>query len=290
MTDSTVTGDAVQAVADLTRAAEQAKTIPWEESDAGLVVRVVDQDQRVEVIDMERTLTEPLLARGGATVHEPDSFTTYLKRNLTDATTVWADDERGTVTAVFDDHSTEHGPRWREHTAQLVLQPDPEWQAWVARSGQLGTQEGFAEFIEDHLMSITNPDPATMLEVSTTFQAAPNVSFERGTRLATGEVQLRYVEELKATAGRTGTLEIPEKFTVSVAPYLGVNLVDLEARLRYRVREGELRIGFQLHRPDLHQRQAFNNVVAHVLANTTAPVLIGQAPTSLRERRSATTR
>ncbi|WP_051580634.1 DUF2303 family protein [Pseudonocardia acaciae] len=276
-----VNGTAVAEAADLARQAEAAKAVDQAQLERGLVVRVVRHDERIEVTDLEHILTTPREARGAVTVYDPLDFISYLNRLATPATTGWADPESGCVVAVFDDHQPER-PGWRQHRATLHVRRDPEWAAWTGNDSQLGAQEWFAEFIEDHFMSIVEPDAATMLEISSTFQAARNSSFERGVRLQSGDLQLRFVEETTAKAGTRGQLEVPERFTIRVSPYLGVAPVDLTARLRYRIRDGHLGIGYQLHRPDLAEQEAFNRVRAAVAEHTQVPVHLGQAPTTLR--------
>lgn len=274
-----VNGTAVAEAADLARAAERAHAVDFESVQAGLVTRVLRQDERIEVMDLEHTLPAPWRPRGNATIYEPVDFISYVNRLRSDATTVWADPDRGEVTAVFDDHTNAETAGWRHHRATLNVRRDPEWAAWVERSGHLDTQEGFAEFLEDRLMSIVDPDPATMLEVALTFQAHRSASFERGTRLQSGDVQLRWIETTTASAGK-GNIDVPEKFTIRVSPFLGVDPVDLVARLRYRISDGNLRIGFVLHRPDLAEQEAFDRIRALVAEGTPAGCLLGPAPAS----------
>lgn len=276
-TDST----AVTEVADLARQLAMAQVIDGEDLRSGLVVKVVRHDERIETVDLEHTLVAPRGHRGDATIYEPADFVGYVNRLATPATTVWADPDAATITAVFDDHEDGITPGWRRHRATLAIRRDPEWQAWKSASSKLGSQEWFAEFIEDHLMTITDPDPATMLEVATSFQASRSGSFERGTRLQTGDVQLRWSETTSASAGTKGHLEVPERFTIRVAPYLGVEPVDLAARLRYRINDGTLHIGFSLHRPDLAELQAFDDIRSMVDGGTEVPIHLGEAPASL---------
>lgn len=285
MTTSNAT--AVTEAAELGRQAANANAIDYEEIQTGLIVRVVRQDERIQTVDLEHTLDAPHGCRGDAKIYEPADYIRYVNRLTTPSTTVWADPDRGTITAVFDDHETGAIPGWRRHRATLTVRRDPEWVAWAGQSGRLGSQEQFAEFIEDHLMAVVDPDPATMLEVATSFQARRNASFDRGTRLQSGDVQLRWTETTTATAGTKGQLEVPERFTVRVAPYLGVAPVDLQARLRWRINDGQLRIGFALHRPDLAEQEAFDHIRGLVDAETAVPIHLGEAPATLHVRASA---
>lgn len=273
-------------VANLGRDAERANAVPFEDVEAGRVARVLNADERLEVYDLEGVLERPRACRGDVTVWEPADFVSYVNRLGSASTTVWADPDRGSVTAVFDDHTDATTPGWRRHRATLAVRPDPEWSEWAGRNNRLGSQEDFAEFVEEHLTAIVavnpgDPEAADMLEVSRTFQAHRSASFERGTRLQSGDVQLRWVETTSASAGSKGHLEVPERFTVQLSPYLGVAPVNVVCRLRYRINDGQLRIGYSMHRPDLVQQEAFDRIRAIVAEGVKADCHLGSAPTEV---------
>lgn len=272
----------VNDAANLGREAERSRAV--EGIAAGVVARVLDRDERLEVQDLEHTLNAPRDCRGEVTIYDPNDFVSYVARLANEATTLWADPDRSTVTAVFDDHATSTAPGWRRSRAELHMRPDPEWVAWANENGRLRTQEAFAEFLEDHAAAVVSPDAATMLEIATSFQAVRNASFERGTRLQSGDVQLRWVETTTASAGNKGHLEIPDRFRIRVAPFHGVAPVEMDARLRYRIRDGHLGIGFALHRPDLVVQEAFDRVRALVAEHSKFPIHLGIAPPLLHPR------
>lgn len=283
-----VDGSGTAVAAELGRRAAQATAIDGDDLDAGYIARVLRQDERIEFHDLEYILPAPHAPRGHAVIFDPNDFVSYVTRLAHDGTTLWADPDNGHITAVFDDHMDATTGGWRRHRAILQLRPDDDWKAWVASNERLVSQEQFAEFIENNLAAIIDPEPATMLEVATSFQARRNASFERGTRIANGDVQLRWVETTTATAGTKGHLEVPEKFTVRLAPFLGVEPVELIARLRYRIADGTLRIGYALHRPDIAVREAFDRIRAIVATNVTVPIHLGEAPPQLHPTRGVT--
>lgn len=270
---------AVEAIASLAHNVEQDRAIEVGTED--VIARVVPNNEAIEVMDLETQRPAPRRARGHAILTDPAGFVDYVNRLSDTHTTVWADERLGGFTVVFNDHANAGAAGWRDHTASLELAQDPDWAAWIRCDGRLSDQVIFAEFIQAHTGEITSPDAATMLEIATSFKASRSARFEKGTSLQSGDVQLRWTEETTAKAGRSSQVEVPETFTVRLAPFIGVEAVELTARLRWRIRDGELGIGYQLHRPDIAVREAFDKIRAFVADNITPPVYLGTKPDAL---------
>lgn len=295
MTDTTAQlidgGPAVEVIADLARRdAERTPTGYDVAGDGALVVARIRTDERLEVHDLEKYLDRPQRTRGGATVHDPADFAEYVIRLHDDNTTVWADVNAGTVTAVINDHDGGNAG-WRDHTVALRLQPDPDWVRWANLDGKRVGQTDFAEFVENVAHTIIDPDAATMWEVATTMSAKRSVDFSQGTRLDTGDLQLTCVETTEARAGATSNVEIPTKIRIRISPWLGVNPIELDARLTWRIgADRRLAIGYQLLRADEAKRDAFSLMVGAIRTeldnnphlDDSIPVLLGSAPASLR--------
>lgn len=87
-----------------------------------------------------------------------------------------------------------------------------------------------------------------------------------------------------ATTGK-GKVEVPERFSVRMSPFLGAEQVQITARLRYRIDAGSgLRIGYTLQRPDIAEREAFEAILAGIDGGLPegVPILLGTAPEALR--------
>lgn len=269
----------IDAAAELARAAVTESPEPFDLTPAtALVVRTVRGDERVTAMDLETRLPAPLRARGSVTLRDPSDFARYVAARETAQTTLFADDHDYSVTAVFNDHATELLTGWRDHTAVLSLDLDPDWQRWIVRDRDLHSQADFGEQLEELAHTIVEPDAATMLEIALSFSAHRSATFGRATRLDTGDVQLTWSEDTSASAGSSGHLAVPQTFTLRVAPFRGTTPVDVTARLRYRIRDGRLTIGYQLHRPDIVSRDAFADVLASIGKTVTAPLLMGTPP------------
>lgn len=283
--------DEINAAADLgVRTAESrvvALNTGYDELDDSLIVRVLQGDERLEHHDLERQLSRPRETRGSALLHDPGSFSTYVTRmhgtGEAANTTLWADEQRRSITAVFNDHLHAGLAGWRDHTATLQVRTDPDWEAWTGRDGKLTSQITFGEHLEDQAHTIVNPPAAELVQIATTLTAKRNVAFEQSTRLQSGDVAFTYRESTQAT-GSVGRIEVPERFTIRLAPFLGVGPIDISARLRYRISADGLQIGYRLQRPDIAEREAFETIQKAVDDATPAdvPMLWGARPGPLR--------
>ncbi|HEY9413821.1 MAG TPA: DUF2303 family protein [Pseudonocardia sp.] len=237
------------------------------------IVRTADGIRTVDLTGPEHTGT-PARKSGTTTVRDAGSFAAYFTKHSDTDTEVYADADRLTVTAVLDAH-TATAARWSGHRLTLSLRKTKAWEQWLALDGKLMGQEAFAEFIEDHLPELLEPAAATMLEIAQSIQATTKAEFQSGTRLQSGERQLKYVEDTRASAGRKGELTIPEQFTVGLVPFEGSDGYRLTARLRYRIQDSQLRMGFKLDRPDDTIRTAFADVVTAIGEQIEQPVMNG---------------
>ncbi|MFF0143575.1 DUF2303 family protein [Streptomyces sp. NPDC005227] len=230
----------------------------------------------VKTIDLtgpEHTGTPPRKA-GTTTVRDSVSFISYWEKHSDPDSEVYADNERLTVTAVLDAH-TGTGARWSEHRLHLALRTTDAWKQWLRNDGQLLGQEEFAEFLEDHLPELLEPSSADMLEIAQSLQAATKVDFQSGIRLSTGQRQFQYVETQTTKAGQKGQLTVPETFIVGLVPFEGSEGYRLTARLRYRITDSGLRMGYKLERPTDTLRTAFQDVVTAVGEQIDQPVMNG---------------
>lgn len=216
----------------------------------------------------------PRRKAGLTTVRDADSFRAYFDKHSDMHSEVYADAERLTVTAVLDAHEPD-APRWSSHMLKLGLRETEAWRQWTNLDGKLISQEQFAEFLEDHLPELLEPAAADMLEIAQSFQATTKVDFQSGTRLATGQRQFEYVETTTAKAGQKGQLTIPETFVIGLVPFEGSEGYRLTARLRYRIVDTQLRIGYKLDRPGDIRDTAFRDVVTAIGEQIEQPVMNG---------------
>jgi uncharacterized protein YfdQ (DUF2303 family) len=77
-------------------------------------------------------------------------------------------------------------------------------------------------------------------------------------------VQFNYTETIAGQAGVNGQLQIPEKITLIIAPYLKGASYQIEARFRYRINPSGLSMWYTLIRPHVFADDAFADVVKNV--------------------------
>lgn len=215
---------------------------------------LIPEGYTVEHLPWEQTLDTPLRKRAIRLFNDIDSLVAYTLHHGTKTnTTVWVDDNESRiiqssfVDVIFDDHSQKHAG-WAEHKAELKLKKSDQLKTWLASNTRDYNQFNFSEFIEDNIRDIITPDASTLLEIVSTLQSKNKVSFDSAVRLDNGAVQVRYSEEVSATAGKQGTLEIPQVFKIAVPIFEYGTRYAIEARLRYRIRNGELTLSYRLER------------------------------------------
>lgn len=184
---------------------------------------------------------------------------------------VWADVDARTITAYLDG-----GHGWRRHSATLRLKHSREWQEWTKIDGQMMGQTDFAQFIEDHISTIAQPDGAQLVDICQTLQANTKVDFKSSTILKDGARQFRYEETTEARAGQRGDLTIPGELLLALRPFVGSTRFAITARFRYRLTDGVLRLGVRLSEPDATVETAFDQVLAEVAEQVPVPILSGR--------------
>jgi len=238
---------------------------------------VTPSGARVAEVDTEGLLPAPRRKKGTYQVETVEALSAYAREHQDpERTTVWVAEAGDMVTAVFNDNGPTE-PGWGDHRAVLSLRLTDEWLHWTRLNDQLVSQEQFAQHVEDGLPEIVEPDGADLLELAQHFYATTAASFRSVQRLRDGSVKASYDEEVTASAGHSGEMEIPGTFRLAVAPYLGEETYDLTARLRYRLDRGKLSIGYRLLRPDDVRRAALADIRRR-LGEELPRVYAGSAP------------
>lgn len=225
-------------------------------------------------IDPQEVEDNPIRAAGERTVADLDSFLAELdRRPLCDAGTLWGNADRGVLTAIYNDH-TDANPGWRDDKLTLKLKADADWEAWHKFSGTSFTQNDFGNLIEELLHTVVYPDQAELLEVIDSIRSSTSGEFESRIERANGGQKLTYKQEHNVTAGRAGTLEVPQIITLDLRPWDNhPEVYPVEAYFRTWVSNGTLSLSIKLKPTRQIVRQAWATLTSAVIDQTAKPVL-----------------
>lgn len=222
-----------------------------------------------EVRDLRHLLSRPDSIQRCIHAHRIEGFVSYVNQFKHPSTKIYsmaAEDAR--VEARIDDHcAPEEGDdcSWVRHKAVFGCPTTPEWKAWQSMDRQRCNQVEFAEFLENNLGDITEPVAADLMTAVLEFQDSSRVEFKSHARLADGRVQFTYAEKDEG-----GEIKFPDRLEIGVPVFEGMGFrYKVSARIRYRMREGNLSIWYELHKPDHVLRKAYEDVLEHVERETT---------------------
>jgi uncharacterized protein YfdQ (DUF2303 family) len=262
-----------EVIGDLAIAAMAPFNAPTPEDGEGAPLVLVPDGY--SVASLEQFLPRPLRQKAKATFNDTESFCRYLNQFKRDTTQLFASQTRNSVTAIIDYHEADGPAGNGEHTAVLTLEQSPEWLAWIQQDRQWLPQLRFAEFLEDRLADVAEPDGGFLLEVCQHLEAKRTVKFSSGVNLANGAVQLTYDEQVEGKG--KGAVTVPTQFILGLAPYRNGDKFRINARLRYRIHDEKLTFAFCLNDPQKVLDQAFRDVLAHVAGETEIEPLLGSA-------------
>jgi uncharacterized protein YfdQ (DUF2303 family) len=235
---------------------------------------------QVQKIDLtgDEYRDHPARKTGTTTVRDVESFGQYWDKHADlDRAEVYADADHDVITAVLDAHASTV-PGWGEHRLRYGLRRTNAWRTWTSNDRDLMGQTAFAELLEDNLPHIAEPDGAELLELAQTFTAQTEVSFRSGQMLADGSRELLYAENIEASGGRGGKkIVIPKQITIMIPPYEGAAPVVMTARFRYRINDGNLRLGYALDAADEALAAAFDDMVEQVETRIGRDVMRGHS-------------
>ncbi len=234
--------------------------------------------------DDPRLLAQPRRKIAKVKLHDAESFIDYVKRHgsLTDST-VWcvADYLAGKVNflAILNDHGEDESKAaWQDHRATFAPKFSEEWMRWIGKHKQPFSQAEFASFIEDNLKDIASvegqPTGAQMLEMALTFEANQDMRFKSAIRLQSGGVQMQFVQDDDAQTLQK--MQVFDRFSIGFPVFWNGDAYRIDARLRYRVRDGKLTFWFELIRQDKVLEAATQTLIAQIREKTGNPFFFGE--------------
>jgi uncharacterized protein YfdQ (DUF2303 family) len=166
---------------------------------------------------------------------------------------------------------------WRDHLAIFSPASAAEWIRWREKNRQSFTQQEFATFIEDNLKDVVkveeSPSGGQMLEMALDFEANQEKRFKSAIRLQSGTVNMQFVDsEDSATISK---MQMFERFTIGIPVFWGSDPYRVDARLKYRQRDGKLTFHYELIRTDKVLEAATKTIIEKVNDALKLPFFFG---------------
>lgn len=219
-----------------------------------------------ELKSLEHLLEKPNRIKGTVNLLTSDSFIHYIKRFVDPRTVIFADQPRIKFTAIIDYHETNADPEWAEHKAIYACPLSDQWKEWIEKNNKQMDQLQFAEFIELHISDIAPADEdnkgfsgAQLLEMVLAFQETRKSEFKSVRRLQDGTFIFAFSDEKGG-----GQNSLPEKIRLAIPPFHNGVYYALEAKLRYRLRDGDLALWYELIEPKTILEAAFKAVMKDI--------------------------
>ncbi len=233
--------------------------------------------------DLESLLPSPARKRDNVITTDSDSFIYYTKKHGSlDDCTVYAEinseTNRFNLVAVINDHGADVA-QWRDHRCTFNPKLSVEWARWIGKNKQTMSQSDFATWLEDNLPDIANvpgmPTGAEILSMSLGFEANSDKRLRSKINLQNGSVRFEFVED--ETKETRVSMEVFERFTIGVPVFDGSsNAYPLEARLKYREKDGKVTFWFELIRQDRVFKTAVMDELNRIKEATGFPVVSGK--------------
>ncbi|HDR2796226.1 TPA: DUF2303 family protein [Enterobacter asburiae] len=217
-----------------------------------------------QIHSLENLQLAPLRIRQATNLISPSSLIAYIQRFRDSRSVVFADKTKTRIVAVLDFHQDAENPNWAAHKAVYDCPFSDEWKSWTANDGSKMDQINFAEFLENNIQNVApisdsyaGPSGTELLEMVLAFQETRKSEFKSVKRLSDGTCQFQFSDE-KSGSGNT---KMPEKISLAISPFHNGSPYQVDARIRYRLRDGQLVLWYELIDPKKVVEHAFQEIV-----------------------------
>lgn len=238
----------------------------------------------LEEIDNENLLAKPSRKSGIVTLDDIDSFNEYVIRHKLPSTTIYCKSNyaQGQVNfvGILNDHDgNKDGQEWRDHVATYQSAQSEEWKRWTKYDKQPFSQIEFAEFLENNLQDIASvqgmPSGQQLLEMAISFEANQDMRFKSAVRLQNGGVDLSFTQDDNDQTLKK--MKMFERLSIGIPVFWNTSPYRLDARLRYRVKDGKLFFWYELIRADKVVEDATKTLINTIKEKTGLPLYFGSA-------------
>ncbi|BBP99120.1 hypothetical protein BSFA1_42490 [Burkholderia sp. SFA1] len=243
----------------------------------GVPYVVVPEGYRVEHL-FERD-ENPARATCTVKLRDAASFIEYFNRQKRAESLIYASLDPARILGVIDDHraygslkDSHDGSNWRAYHVEFPVPASREWKTWTGADRKPMSQLELAELIEDNLPDIVSPDGSTMLSVALNFEASKEGNFVSAARLQDGSTNFVWKEDVNATGNK---IAMPSQITLSIPVFENGAPYSIDARIKYRIKDGVLKIWYELIRPHKVLEVAFRAIWAQIEEQTSTKILLG---------------
>ncbi|GAA5231786.1 DUF2303 family protein [Verticiella sediminum] len=258
-----------------------------EAADAQGRLIAVPEGYHIETDEALRKLEDtPRRKIGSVALRTPESFIEYVNRHKQPETLLYTTVDATAMpplnmTAIFNEHAPgeylDSPAGWCDFRAEFAPKVAFEWATWTKQDRKPMNQAEFAEFIENNIKDIATqegfPTGTAMHQLATKFEITSDKRIRSAVRVQSGGVDIEYVDNEDAET--TSRMQSFDRFQLGIPAFWQGQAYRLEARLRYRLREGKLTLWYELVRPDLVLDAAVETMVADIVAGTDTQVLYG---------------
>lgn len=251
--------------------------------------------------DLHALAGKPRRVSRSTSVYDAASFVALVRRHRRPNTVVYATplavSDDASIVAVCDDDALD-APAWRDTVVHFAPQTSAEWDAWVKADGAWMKLPEFAEFLEERLLDVIPPSTESLspqlqdLITTTGLRLAgagglnalaqnvrinSDVKVANAVTLATGEIQMQYVETHRDDEG--APIRIANAFLIGVPVFFNGPRYQVLVRLRYRLQGGGVVVwSVSLHDADRVEQVAFDDIVDLIREAEIGAVVLGGAP------------
>lgn len=277
-------------------------TIKTDGLDKGLPKGVpVAFDRKAQAFKSVKSLLEehrlaPARRKGTASADTLASFVDLINRHKDDNSAIFGRTSwpNPALTAVLNYDAANGDARFGDHRIVYAFPLTEEFKVWVETNGKGMKQDEFAFFLEEHSAELAAPmdgeraeyerlfsekmaTPSEVLALSRHLEVFVNAKAKQGVRLQTGERQVEFAEEHVNSKGEA--IVIPGVFMVSVPAFVDGEAVRIPARLRYRIKGGEIAWFYQLYRWESFLREQVGHDLKDAATQTKLPAFEGAPET-----------
>ena len=271
-------------------------------------ILAVPTGRKIESIKklLDEYRTRPERKKGTSEMATIESFVDQVNRSKDDDTVIFADVASRTdpkLIAVFDYNKA--GPkgeaRFGEHRARYKFPLSEEWKAWTAKPLENIDQTTFAEFLEARIMDVLDPSsldpegkgtleafcrqlgiklgtPQGLMELSRGLTVHADHKVTQAVNVGTGEATIQFMETHSDAAGMP--VKVVGGFAIAIPVFLGGAPYQIPVRLRYRVKDGQVKWTLQPQRLALVWDDAIKEAVNSVITKTDLKTLYGTPETT----------